>query len=70
MHINLYLDDQTGMRLQALAARRGESRNALIRQALKEWIELHSDKAGWPPEIMAFGGMSEIEPFESTRRLG
>ncbi|MDF9390917.1 MULTISPECIES: ribbon-helix-helix domain-containing protein [Methylococcus] len=75
MHFNIYLDDETGFRLKSLAEAEGESRNALIRRALKEWIEFHSDskssgaeKSGWPQEVAAFQGMPDMEPFESHRR--
>lgn len=68
MHFNIYLDDETGFRLKSLAEAKGESRNALIRRALNEWIELHSEKSGWPQEVISFQGMPDMEPFESHRR--
>jgi hypothetical protein len=67
MHFNIYLDDETGQKLQGLAQTRGESRNALIRRALREWIERQPESQGWPPEVLAFEGMPDLEPFEAQR---
>jgi hypothetical protein len=68
MHFNIYLDDQTGQQLKALAERHGETRNALIRRALREWIDAHEKTPGWPREVMEFEGMPDMEPFENHRQ--
>lgn len=67
MHFNIYLDDETGQRLKILAQLRGQTRNALIRQALREWAEVHAEGAGWPAEVLAFEGLPEWVPFEQNR---
>jgi hypothetical protein len=66
MHFNIYIDDQTGQKLARVAEEAGESRNAIIRRALKEWLARRS-KPSWPEEVMAFEGMSGMPPFESGR---
>ena len=38
MHFNIYLDDETGERLTKAAKKAGENRNAVIRQAVQEWL--------------------------------
>ena len=35
MNFNIYLDDETGRQLNRLAKRAGESRNALVREAVR-----------------------------------
>ena len=67
MHFNVYVDDETGHQLKDLAEKRGQTRNALIREALREWTQVHVENAGWPSKVLAFEGMSEMEAFESHR---
>lgn len=67
MHFNIYLDDETGRQLKVLAENRGQTRNALIRQALKEWAEVHTDRVEWPEKVITFQGLSEMDAFENHR---
>jgi hypothetical protein len=66
MHFNIYIDDQTGRQLAKVAEEAGESRNAIIRRALQEWLARRG-KPSWPEEVMAFKGMPDMPPFESGR---
>jgi hypothetical protein len=66
MNFNVYLDDVTGQQLISAAERTGETRNALIRQAVAEWLQRH-DKPEWPDEVLAFHGVADFPPFESGR---
>lgn len=67
MNFNVYLDDNTVDRLNALARKRGTTRNALIREAVAHLLE---GKAGaaWPAIVREFGGEPGAEPFEASRR--
>lgn len=65
MHFNIYLDDQTGRQLNDCAQSEKKPRNALIREAIEEWLGRHH--AGWPEEIMGFQGIGDFLPFESHR---
>jgi hypothetical protein len=66
MHFNIYLDDQTGRELAAAAQETGETRNALIRQAVQEWLDRHG-KTEWPEAVRGFEGLPEMPPFEENR---
>lgn len=66
MHFNIYLDDMTGQQLNAMAKRMGESRNALIRKAVSEWIT-HQSQPHWPEAVANFKGMANAPPFEANR---
>lgn len=66
MHFNVYLDDQTGQLLTDAAQQNGQPRNALIRQAVSEWLE-RQGKPQWPEEVMAFKGMADMPLFEASR---
>ncbi|PZP53843.1 MAG: hypothetical protein DI596_13130 [Azospira oryzae] len=66
MHFNIYLDDATGQQLNALAKQVGESRNALIRKAISEWLA-HQAQPQWPEAVLNFQGMADMPPFEASR---
>ena len=66
MNFNIYLDDETGQQLSRAAEEAGESRNALIRQAVTEWLNRHG-KPQWPDEVLVFKGMADMPLFEVSR---
>jgi len=66
MNFNIYLDDKTGRQLSHVAKQEGESRNALVRQAVSEWLSRHG-KSKWPDAVLAFDGMADMPPFEASR---
>lgn len=66
MNFNIYLDDETGQQLNHMAKQEGESRNALVRQAVSEWLNRHG-KSQWPDEVLAFKGMADMPLFEASR---
>lgn len=66
MHFNIYLDDATGQQLNAMARQAGESRNALIRKAVSEWLA-HQSRPQWPESVANFTGIADVPPFEACR---
>ncbi|MDI6749480.1 MAG: CopG family transcriptional regulator [Rhodocyclaceae bacterium] len=66
MHFNIYLDDTTGQQLKAMAQQVGESRNALIRKAISEWLA-HQCEPQWPQAVIDFEGMPDMPRFEASR---
>lgn len=66
MNFNIYLDDETGQQLNHVAEQAGETRNALIRQAVNEWLNRHG-KPSWPDAVLAFQGLADMPPFEASR---
>ncbi len=66
MNFNIYLDDETGHQLNHVAKQAGESRNALVRRAVSEWLKRHG-KQQWPDEVLAFRGISDMPSFEAGR---
>lgn len=67
MNFNVYIDKQTGNRLERLARTRRTSRNALIREAVAHLLD-HGAKVAWPPEVLGFEGIPALRPFEAARR--
>jgi predicted transcriptional regulator len=66
MNFNIYLDDETGEQLNHAAEKSGESRNALIRRAVREWLK-RDGMVQWPDEVLKFKGIADMTPFESSR---
>ena len=67
MHFNIYLDDETGRRLNALAEKAGESRNALIRKAVGALLDGQSSLE-WPEIVLKYEGIPDWPAFEDSRR--
>ncbi len=69
MNINIYVENNLGQQLQEFAKTLHKSRNAIIREALQEWVA-HHKALEWPPCILNFNGLKESKTprFESTRR--
>lgn len=66
MHFNVYLDDQIGTALNKAVKKSGKKRNALIREALAEWLHRHL-QTEWPREVLEFQGIKEGIDFEKYR---
>ena len=66
MHFNVYIDDQTGQRLTDAAQQSGQTRNALIRSAIQDWLA-RRNKPQWPDAVMGFTGVDDMPSFESER---
>lgn len=66
MNINIYLEDSLGKQLNQYTQKIGKSRNAIIREAVKEWIDHHGVKE-WPNSILQFKGIEDFVSFETQR---
>jgi len=67
MNINIYLEEELGRRITQQAEVLGKSRNAIVREALKEWLAHHKSQR-WPASIRKFTGDAEFPEFESHRQ--
>ena len=68
MNFNIYVDDETGEQLNQAARKTGESRNALIRRAVGEWLG-RQGVSRWPDEVMSFEGLPSTPRFEDARDM-
>ena len=66
MHFNVYIDDKTGQQLTDVAQQSGQTRNALIRRAVQDWLA-HRNMPQWPDEVIDFKSMNNMPPFEAGR---
>lgn len=66
MNINIYIEDSLAKELNISSKKTGKPRNAIVREAIKEWIK-HHQKKSWPETVLKFKGVPDIPSFESTR---
>jgi len=66
MHFNVYIDDQTGRQLTDAAQQSGQTRNALIRGAVQDWLA-RRNKPQWPDAVLNFTSAEDMPPFEAGR---
>lgn len=66
MNINIYLENELAEEINCLVKSTGKSRNAIVREALKEWVAHHTSRT-WSKAILNFKGCPDIPPFEATR---
>lgn len=66
MNINIYIETTLAKELKNASKDTGKTRNAIIREAIKDWIEHHQVKQ-WPKSILKFKGITGIKSFESSR---
>ena len=66
MNMNIYLEDSLAESLNEQAKSLGESRNALIRMAIREWLAQRKPKA-WPLAVQTYQGISSFPALEDYR---
>jgi Arc/MetJ-type ribon-helix-helix transcriptional regulator len=67
MNFSVHLNDEMVELLNQTAREKGKTRNALIREAVGEWLaRRHPGK--WPAEVMSFHGIRGIKRFEADRK--
>ncbi len=67
MNFSVHLSDELVERLNQTARESGRTRNALIREAVGEWLGRRR-RAKWPAEVMNFRGIRGINRFEKERK--
>lgn len=66
MNVNIYLEDDLAEGLAEQAKSLGESRNGLIRLAIREWLAQHKP-IQWPHAVHSFKGVPNFTAFEEYR---
>ena len=66
MNVNIYIENSLGLQLQECATALHKTRNAIIREAIAEWVERHKVNE-WPASVLHFKGVPDAPRFESYR---
>lgn len=67
MTFSVYLDDKLAKHLNRVAVESGKARNALIREALEDWLAKNRIKK-WPEAVLSFKGVRGAPRFEESRK--
>jgi Arc/MetJ-type ribon-helix-helix transcriptional regulator len=66
MNFSVHLNDEMVRRLNRTAKESGRTRNALIREAVADWLAKQRP-AQWPAEVASFRGVGKFKRFEDAR---
>jgi predicted transcriptional regulator len=67
VNFNVYVDDETAKRIAVLAKQRRTTRNAIVREALEDWLA-RSGRRTWSKRVMSFEGRGDFPGFEAHRK--
>lgn len=67
MNINIYLEDYLARQLSTSAEKLHRKRNAIIREAIKEWLQKHTKKK-WSKTILEFKGEEDFPDIMDWRQ--
>ena len=67
MNVNVYLENSLNKEIVVLAKKLHKSRNAIVREALKEWVSNHRTEE-WPTLRRNFKGIPTMTSFEAHRK--
>jgi len=66
LSFSIHLEDEIFRQVEAAVRQSGKTLDALIEQALREWLEDRKPRA-WPAKVMVFKGIKTATRLESTR---
>lgn len=67
MNFSIHIDDSMARKLESLAKKSRKTRNALINEALRHFLE-HNRRSKWPQAVIELAGSAkDLEPFEKFR---
>jgi len=66
MNFNIYLSDRLHNELQNRLQQSSKSRNALIREAIEQYLYPNS-RSSWPQSVQQFKPVPDFPPFETHR---
>jgi hypothetical protein len=65
MNFNVYVNKKTGAEIAQIALNLNRSRNSIINEALKEWLENHTTKK-WPKDFFSFPAIDDVPDFKKN----
>ena len=66
MSFHVYVEPELEHQLEALCKRTGKKRNAVVREALREYVTRQSERP-WPKAVFQFKPDPNLVRFETTR---
>lgn len=69
MSFHVYLEPELEYKLQSLCKKTGKKRNAIVREAIREYVDSHLSSE-WPAAVFDFIPDKDLPPFENARNEG
>ena len=66
MNFSIHLSNEVVERLDRAATEIGKTRNAVVREAVAEWLDRRR-VSKWPSSVLSFKGLRGITRFEESR---
>jgi hypothetical protein len=66
MSFHVYVEPELELQLEELCKKSGKKRNAVVREALREYVTRQNERA-WPTAVFHFKPDAKLVRFESTR---
>lgn len=67
MNLSIYLPQKLVSKLSLVAQHHHLSKNAIVREALEDWLTHHYPPSNWPPHFFDFEAIKEAPDFSSYR---
>jgi hypothetical protein len=67
MNFNVYVNKNTGEKINEIAKSLHRSRNSIINEALEEWLYQHSNEK-WPTDFFNFKPIKDVPDFKALRK--
>lgn len=67
MNLSVYLPPKLASQLSLIAKQQQTSKNAIVKEALEEWLTHHYLRASWPPQFFDFQAVENAPDFSVYR---
>lgn len=67
MNLSVYLTEKIINRISTIAQKQNISKNAIVKEAIEEWLDHHHTCTGWPENFFDFKEVKEAPDFSSYR---
>ncbi len=68
MNLSVYLPQKLASELSHIAEQQNTTRNAIVKEALEEWIMNHNPRSSWPVNFFKFEPVKEAGDFSIYRK--
>lgn len=68
MNLSIYLPQKLASELSLIAEQQQLSKNAIVKEALVEWISQHYPRSSWPLHFFDFEPVKETPDFSIYRK--
>ena len=67
MNLSVYLPSKLSSQLSLIAQQKHKSKNAIVKEALEEWLTHHHPRSSWPPHFFDFEPVEDAPDFSIYR---